>query len=99
MRALLATVLALGLAACAGAPKREQSPPADKPQPGQAQAPGRKVSPYAPAQEDPNKRGDYVAGGLYAPGVRDSVPDHVPDVDSIPEPEVTNEPRSKVGNR
>ena len=99
MRALLATVLALGLAACAGAPKREAAPAAAKPQAPQAQDKGRKVSPYAAAQEDPNKRGDYVAGGLYAPGVRDSVPDHVPDVDSIPEPEVTNEPRSAVGNR
>ncbi len=101
MRALLATALVLGLAACAGAPKKSAPPPADA---GKAEAPAasvprRKSSPYAPAQEDPSKRGDYVAGGLYAPGVRDSVPDEIPDVDSIPEPEVTDEPRSAVGNR
>jgi rare lipoprotein A len=101
MRALLTAVLALGLAACAGAPRHASAPP-PAPAPGQqdAAAPARKVSPYAPAQEDPGKRGDYVAGGLYAPGVRDSVPDgDIPDVDAIPEPEVVDEPRSKVGNR
>jgi rare lipoprotein A len=62
-------------------------------------ASARRKSPYAPAQEDPGKRGNYVAGGLYAPHERDSVPDELPDVDAIPEPEVTNEPRSSVGNR
>ncbi len=92
----------LGLAACAGAPKKSAPPPAPTAQadePAVATAAGRKRSPYAPAQEDPSKRGNYVAGGLYAPGVRDSVPDEIPDVDAIPEPEVTNEPRSSVGNR
>jgi rare lipoprotein A len=101
MRRLLAIALTLGLAACAGAPKKAASPPssteARKPHSGTASA--AKKSPYAPAQEDPGKRGDYVAGGLYAPNVRDSVPDDIPDVDAIPEPEVTSEPRSKVGNR
>ncbi len=58
-----------------------------------------KRSPYAPAQEDPSKRGDYVAGGLYAPHVKDSVPDYVPDVAAIPEPDVKEEPRSRYGNR
>jgi rare lipoprotein A len=58
-----------------------------------------KQSPYAPAVEDPSKRGDYVAGGLYAPHIADSVPDTLPDVDAIPEPEVKAEPRSRVGNR
>lgn len=103
MRVLLATALVLGLAACAGAPKKS-APPASSGKAGaatsaaSAAAPRRK-SPYAPAQEDPSKRGDYVAGGLYAPHVRDSVPDELPDVDAIPEPEVTREPRSSVGNR
>ena len=101
MRRLLAvSVVALGLAACAGAPKKPAPPPSAK---DEAKAPdtasGRRKSPYAPAQEDPNKRGDYVAGGLYAPHVRDSVPGEIPDVDAIPEPEVIHEPRSKVGNR
>jgi rare lipoprotein A len=107
MRRLLAvSVVVLGLVACAGAPKKSATPPspsanagANATDRGSASASGRRKSPYAPAQEDPNKRGDYVAGGLYAPHVRDSVPDEIPDVDAIPEPEVTNEPRSKVGNR
>ncbi|WP_308427071.1 septal ring lytic transglycosylase RlpA family protein [Thermomonas carbonis] len=58
-----------------------------------------KASPYAAAQEDPSKRGDYVAGGLFRPGEADTVPDYVPDVDAIPEPEVRDEPRSRAGNR
>lgn len=57
------------------------------------------TSPYALAKEDPSTRGDYTAGGLYKPGVKDSTPDHVPNVACIPEPLVTNEPRSAVGNR
>ncbi len=58
-----------------------------------------KRSPYAAAEEDPGKRGDYVAGGLYAPNVPDSAPDYIPDVDAIPEPVVKVEPRSRYGNR
>lgn len=100
-RALLAALLALGLAACAGAPKKPQAaaPAAAKPAQAAASPGGAKVSPYAPAQEDPSKRGNYVAGGLYAPGVADTTPDYVPDVDRIPEPEVVDEPRSRYGNR
>jgi rare lipoprotein A len=101
-RLLAASVVVLGLAACAGAPKKPAPPASAKAEAKAsdiASASGRRKSPYAPAQEDPSKRGDYVAGGLYAPHVRDSVPDEIPDVDAIPEPEVTNEPRSAVGNR
>src|SRR3546814_15721679 len=36
---------------------------------------------------------------LYAPHIKDSVPDELPDVDAIPEPEVVAEPRSRYGNR
>ena len=81
MRILLPVALVLALAACAGAPKKSASPPAPHRRgrrPAVATAAGRKQSPYAPAQEDPSKRGDYVAGGLYAPGVRDSAPDDDP---------------------
>jgi rare lipoprotein A len=56
-------------------------------------------SPYAAAAEDPNTRGNYTAGGLYRPGVRDTTPDYIPNVACIPEPVVTREPRSAVGNR
>ncbi|GAB3104704.1 septal ring lytic transglycosylase RlpA family protein [Lysobacter terrae] len=103
MKAWLTAVLALALAACAGAPKKSAPPPATARAEAKAQSEAsqssRKKSPYAAAQEDPSKRGNYVAGGLYAPGERDSVPDDIPDVDAIPEPEITDEPRSSVGNR
>ena len=56
-------------------------------------------SPYTPASEDPSTRGNYTAGGLYRPGVRDTTPAYVPRVECIPEPEVRAEPRSAVGNR
>lgn len=100
---LLITAMALGLAACASAPKKSPSQPVAIPDKGgvhHSPLPGgKKKSPYAPAQEDPNTRGHYTAGGLYKPGVADSTPDHIPDVDSIPEPEVRSEARSAVGNR
>ena len=101
-RALL-IALALGLSACASAPKKSPSESVALPDKGgvhRAHLPGsKKKSPYAPAQEDPSTRGHYTAGGLYKPGVSDSTPDYIPNVDAIPEPEVTNEPRSAVGNR
>ncbi|MHC9086376.1 septal ring lytic transglycosylase RlpA family protein [Luteimonas sp. RIT-PG2_3] len=94
------------LAACGSQPRKSEAPASAGPP---ASAPARhghtpargtpRVSPYAPAQEDLSKRGDYVAGGLYAPGVKDSVPSYIPDVDAIPEPEVVQLPRSAYGNR
>ncbi len=88
------------LAACSGALKKDTPPsaghePASQP----SRVAGRRASPYAPAQEDLSKRGNYTAGGLYAPGVRDSAPEGLEDVDLIPEPEVVDEPRSRYGNR
>ena len=106
---IVALAIALSaLTACGTAPKKSAPPQAER-----ATAPagegahdhrnrsahGPKRSPYAPAVEDPAKRGDYVAGGLYAPHIQDSVPDEIVDVDAIPEPEVKDEPRSRVGNR
>ncbi|MGY0504932.1 septal ring lytic transglycosylase RlpA family protein [Luteimonas sp. e5] len=103
LRLPLLLVLGLLLSACAGAPKKAQAPAGKQTQRTEAgrQAPrqARRTSPYAPAQEDPSKRGDYAAGGLYAPGVKDTVPDYIPDVDAIPEPEVVHLPRSRYGNR
>ncbi len=105
---LLVALLPLALAACAttggsasrGAPADAAAlrPVDATPAEGIAPTP-RRVSPYAPAQEDPSKRGDYVAGGLFRPGVADTVPDEIPDVDLIPEPEVRDEPRARTGNR
>jgi rare lipoprotein A len=89
---------ALLLSACAGAPKKGEAPSSAS-RPSQQSGTKRKVSPYAPAQEDPNTRGDYVAGGLYKPGVRDTTPGDIPDVDAIPEPDVVDEPLSRYGNR
>jgi rare lipoprotein A len=95
-------LLALVLAACSTAPKKSTPQAAGKsgtsslqPQASTAGCSGK----YAPAQEDLSKRGDYKSGGLYAPGVADTTPDHVPDVDCIAEPVVSDEPRSPVGNR
>ncbi len=102
MRWLAIALMGMALAACGSAPKK----PAPAPGaivPGTAGADagagGKPCKVYAPAQEDPSKRGDYVSGGLYAPGVRDTTPDYVPDVDCIAEPVVAHEPRSAVGNR
>ncbi|MGY0634677.1 septal ring lytic transglycosylase RlpA family protein [Luteimonas sp. A478] len=104
MRRIAAAAVALALAACSGAPKKPQPPPAGdgvgEPAAGStdgSQPPRR--SPYPAAQEDLSKRGDYVSGGLYAPHIRDTAPDYIPDVDAIPEPEVVDEPRSRYGNR
>lgn len=105
MRRVALTVLCLALAACGTAPKKPTPPAAGKSahsgsaadaRPNQA---GRDCSRYAPAQEDLSTRGDYVAGGLYKPGVSDSTPDHVPDLDCIAEPAVVDVARSAVGNR
>lgn len=103
-RRLLVALLPLALAACAttGTASKDKAPsPVHKvlSKPAAAHAPKPKKSPYAPATEDLSKRGNYVAGGLYLPGVSDAAPDEIPDVDAIPEPEVRNEPRSRGGNR
>ena len=107
-RAFLLAALPFALAACATTGTASKKPVNEGPklvvQPAQTvntapplQRP--KSSPYAAAQEDPSKRGDYVAGGLFRPGEADTVPDDVPDVDAIPEPEVRAEPRSRAGNK
>ena len=99
-------VFPLLLAACATtqAPRTASQPAAPQPRPAPSATPAPapatgKVSPYTPAQEDLSKRGDYVAGGLFRPGVPDTVPDEIPDVDAIPEPEVRSEPRAATGNK
>lgn len=101
-------LLSAALTACASAPKTAapSTPREDKvvshPAPGGDRShpdTTSRRSPYPPAQEDPSKRGDYVAGGLYAPHISDSAPDGEIDVDAIPEPEVRDEPRARTGNR
>ena len=101
---LVVALLPLALVACAttGTASKHKTLPAEtvvvaRPSPAHVAKPA--TSPYAPATEDLSKRGNYVAGGLYLPGVADTVPDEIPDVDAIPEPEVRDEPRSRGGNR
>ena len=96
MRALLASSIALALAACAANPSKQAPPVASsKPKPAHP-APSR--SPYAPAQEDVSKR-DGMVGDLYKPHEPDTVPADIPDVDAIPEATPRKEPRSRYGNR
>jgi len=102
----LPVLLVFGLAACSSAPKKSPSPAAAaKGIRVESKGPARiatgcpSTSPYAAAKEDPATRGDYTAGGLYKPGVKDTTPDYVPNVACIPEPLVSNEPRSAIGNR
>lgn len=102
-RLVLLACAAAGLAACGSTPPKAP-PDAQVAVEGNGatghRAQERRRSPYPPAQEDLSKRGNYVAGGLYAPGVKDSAPEGgIPDVHLIPEPEVRAEPRSKYGNR
>ena len=101
MRRLLPLLAVLLLAGCAGTAKKPSSPVAGRTvAPATAQAPDcTGFKPYPPAQEDPSTRGNYVAGGLYRPGVSDTTPDHVPNVACIAEPAVVHEPRSAYGNR
>lgn len=94
--------LCLLLAACGGTPTKAPAPSQSSEtvsKSSQRATSGGKRSPYAPAQEDVSKRGDYTAGGLYAPHVKDTAPPPIDDVHLIPEPEVRNEPRSRYGNR
>jgi len=90
--ALLAAASAASLAACSGAPTKSAHAPPTRVQspvqpPTTATATTRRVSPYAPAQEDPGKRGNYTPGGLYAPEIQDSVPTTaITDVDQLPYP-------------
>lgn len=109
-RPLLLAALPLALAACATTAPGNASRPKPQAGPRHVVQPARavnpappahkpKASPYAPAEEDPSKRGDYVAGGLFRPGQADTVPDYIPDVEAIPEPEVRAEPRARTGNR
>jgi rare lipoprotein A len=104
MKWLALPLLAVALAACSTAPKKSPSPlggGTSRPSPATPSPTiaGKDCSRYAPAQEDLATRGDYTAGGLYKPGVSDTTPDHVPDLDCIREPVVTAEARSRVGNK
>ncbi|KAA2283939.1 septal ring lytic transglycosylase RlpA family protein [Arenimonas fontis] len=97
-------LLVILLAACGGRqasrPPMAQEPAADVPRrmAAEAAAPAPVVPP-ACVQVREHRDEDYTAGGLYAPGVRDSAPEHPLDVSGIPEPEPRHEPRAAYGNR
>ncbi len=103
----VAGALLLGLLAGCGGKAARPTPPADAAAAG-VPAPARTAPagdatdaeiPLACLQVREHRDEDYTPGGLYAPGVRDSAPEHALDVSGIPEPEPRHEPRSAYGNR
>lgn len=106
-RWLVPVVIVLGLAACSSTPKKHSSGTTGHAPKAGSIVHGSKPSlngcpegsPYAAATEDLSTRGNYTAGGLYKPGVSDTTPTYVPNVACIPEPVVTNEARSAIGNK
>ncbi|WDS35747.1 septal ring lytic transglycosylase RlpA family protein [Pseudoxanthomonas sp.] len=104
MKTWLLLLVVITLAACSSTPRKAARPgDAIVSVPKGAQAPGAVAAGchgrYAPAQEDLSTRGNYTAGGLYKPGVSDSTPTDVPDVDCIAEPRIASEPLSDYGNK
>lgn len=100
--------LILALAACSSAPKKPGGTASTGGKPASTMVQGKgggrpahcpEGSPYAAASEDLATRGNYTAGGLYKPGVKDTTPSYIPNVACIPEPEVQELARSAIGNR
>ena len=109
IRWLVPGALILALAACSSAPKKpggtasgsSGKPPSTVVQGRGGSRPAHcpEGSPYAAAAEDLATRGNYTAGGLYKPGVKDTTPTYIPNVACIPEPEVQDLARSAIGNK
>ncbi|WP_440976996.1 septal ring lytic transglycosylase RlpA family protein [Pseudoxanthomonas winnipegensis] len=105
MKTWLLLGLVATLAACSSAPRSKGAKPGEatiivpKGEKAPAAVAAGCLGRYAPAVEDPSTRGDYTAGGLYKPGVSDSTPTEVPDVDCIAEPTIAAEPLSDYGNK
>lgn len=97
-------VLALLLAGCAGKPVKPVPTAASASPPKVTIATGKPAPvvegvPPACLQVREHRDEDYTPGGLYAPGVRDSAPQHALDISGIPEPVPRAEPTSTYGNR
>ncbi len=105
IRWLAPGIVVLALAACSSAPDKPSAGHGGKVPSTVVQGKGGRPahcpdgSPYAAATEDLSTRGNYTAGGLYKPGVKDTTPSYVPNVACIPEPEVTAVERSVIGNK
>jgi len=107
IRWLVPGMVVLALAACSSAPDKPSAGHGGKVPSMVVQGKGKggrpphcpDGSPYAAATEDLSTRGNYTAGGLYKPGVKDTTPSYVPNVACIPEPEVTAIERSVIGNK
>lgn len=103
MKRLAGLSLLLLLTACGGReatrPPLAQEPAGDVPRQMSGDGPPASTVPPACVQVREHRDEDYTAGGLYAPGVRDSAPEHPLDVSNIPEPVPRHEPRSVYGNR
>jgi rare lipoprotein A len=103
MTRALGLALVLLLAACADKPVRPdppaREPGADAPRAAVEAAPAVAGVPPACVQVREHRDEDYTPGGLYAPGVRDSAPEHALDISGIPEPTPRDEPPAAYGNR
>lgn len=98
-RALLLVALAL-LAACGRAPVKPAAPSASGTNRVPPNAPDSRTSSSSPVpRARPDAPGEYTAGGLYRPGVRDSGPAVPPDISALQEPVPRAEPLARYGNR
>ena len=91
---VLVVLLAVALTACGGNKTKPSAPDA----PSHA-APGTPQRPAPVTSARPDKPGEYTAGGLYKPGVADGGPAIPPDIGHLIEPEPTDEPPARYGNR
>lgn len=103
--ALLAVAL---LAGCAGKPVKPSVPDARegvshraaaKPRAEESPAATVAASQAACLQVREHRDEDYTPGGLYAPGVSDSAPEHALDISGLVEPTPRREPPAAYGNR
>ena len=91
----------LALAGCGGKTAKPDAPRPTAPATAARASAAAAASgiPAACRQVRDHRDEDYPPGGLYAPGVRDSAPEHALDISGLVEPEPRDEPPSAYGNR